>query len=176
MNPFVQQLEDRRLLSATLTDGVLTVEGTKSNDNITLSLSSDGSTITVSQAKARRHGRNAATPTTTTFTASDVKSISVNGGKGNDNIVFKSLGDTDFTTPATILGGDGNDWISAGAGSDIVYGEAGNDRNFGGEGADHIYVGRGSNLIRGEGGRDIISANLLLDDLRGNQGDSILAL
>src|SRR4051812_26289758 len=89
MNPFVQQLEDRKLLSASLASGVLTVEGTKYNDNITVPLSDDGSTITVTEAKSRRRGRTAGTPTTTTFTASDVTSISINGGLGNDNIVTK---------------------------------------------------------------------------------------
>src|SRR5207248_2825336 len=104
MNPFVQQLEDRKLLSATLTAGVLTVEGTKYNDNITVSLSADGSQITVTQARTRRRGRTAGTPTTTTFAASDVSSISINGGAGNDNISLRSLGTTALSTPANILG------------------------------------------------------------------------
>src|SRR3954470_10949334 len=100
MERMIESLEDRRLLSATLTNGVLDVEGTKSNDNITVSLSSDGSTITVSESKARR-GHKSSAATTTTFAAADVTSVVVNAGKGNDNVLLKGS----LATPATINGG-----------------------------------------------------------------------
>jgi len=58
MNEFIQTLEDRRLLTATLASGVLTIEGTRRNDAITVSLSTDGTTINVSEAKSRGRGRS----------------------------------------------------------------------------------------------------------------------
>jgi Ca2+-binding RTX toxin-like protein len=162
MNPFVQQLEDRKLLSAALSGGVLTVEGTKYNDNITVSLSEDGSQITVTQGKARRHGRTAGTPTTTTFAASDVTSISINGGAGNDNISLKSLGTTALATPASILGGDGNDVISSGAGNDTIDAGGGDDR---------IRAGAGNDSVDGGDGNDDISGGDGADTLSGGDGD-----
>jgi Ca2+-binding RTX toxin-like protein len=170
MNPFVQRLEDRKLLSATLSGGVLTVEGTRYNDNITVSLSEDGSTITVSEAKRRRHGRTAATPTTTTFNAPDVTSISINGGLGNDNIVMKSLGDTDFATPATILGGGGDDWISGGAGNDSIDGGDGNDNIRAGAGDDTVTGGAGNDKINGGDGADSLDGGDDDDDIAGGAG------
>jgi Ca2+-binding RTX toxin-like protein len=162
MNEFVQLLEDRKLLSAALSGGVLTVEGTKYNDHITVSLSADGSQITVTQAKTRRRGRTAGTPVTTTFNAADVTSLSINGGAGNDNISLRSQGTTAFSTPANILGGDGNDFISSGAGNDTIDGGAGDDK---------IRAGAGNDSVNGGDGNDDLSGGDGADTINGGDGD-----
>jgi Ca2+-binding RTX toxin-like protein len=123
-----------------------------------------------------------------TYPLSDITLIQIEGGSGNDRITLDSNvlisskiygGDgDDIITGGSgndrILGGAGNDWIEGAAGNDIIYGEAGNDRLFGGDGRDYIVGGTGMNLIRGEGGVDRILADTVLDDLRGNKGDSIV--
>ena len=167
MNPFVQQLEDRKLLTATLDGGVLEVEGTRRNDNITVSLSADGQTITVSEAVRRSRGRTAATPTTAEFAVADVTSISINAGAGNDNVVFRALGDADFAMAAAILGGDGNDWIGAGAGADTVDGGAGDDAVRAGAGADSVTGGDGDDKLEGGAGADTLDGGLGNDVLKG---------
>jgi Ca2+-binding RTX toxin-like protein len=182
MNPFVQELEGRRLLTATLTNGVLDVEGTKRNDAITVSLSADGTTINVSQAKYRAHGKTS-TPVLTTFNASDVTSIVLNAGKGNDRVVFKTLGSTDFTTPATISLGDGNDWLTAGGGADSIDGGAGdddiragagNDTVNAGEGDDRVDGGAGADLINGDDGDDNLTGGTEVDTINGGDDDDTI--
>ena len=56
----------------------------------------------------------------------------------------------------TIIGGQGQDFIFAGAGADRVNGMAGNDVIFGGQGNDILYGGSGSDQINGDDGVDII--------------------
>jgi len=166
MNPFVQELEGRRLLSATLTSGVLDIEGSKANNNITVSLSADGTTLTVTESIARR-GHKASAGTTTTFAAADVSSIVANGGAGNDNIVFKALGSTAFTTPAVIDGGAGNDWIRAAGGADSISGGDGDDKIEAGDGADTVNGGDGDDKINGGAGADLLNGDDGDDDLTG---------
>jgi hypothetical protein len=64
----IHSLEDRRLLSATLTAGVLTIAGTARNDSIVVSLSGDGRTITVSESSGSCFRKSA--PVKSTFDAS----------------------------------------------------------------------------------------------------------
>lgn len=184
MNPFVQTLEDRRLLSASLAGGVLTVTGTTGNDNIVVSLSSDGETITVSESKARRFKRGSATPTTTTFDAADVTSLVVNANAGNDNVALKGASrSAPFALPATIDGGDGNDCISTGSGADSINGGAGDDKVFaaagndsvnGGDGDDDLSGGDGDDLLNGDAGDDKLVGGAGTDNLNGGADDDLL--
>jgi Ca2+-binding RTX toxin-like protein len=179
MNPFVQQLENRQFLSATLADGVLDVVGTKANNNVTVSLSDDGATITVSESIARKRGRTSAA-TTTEFAAADVTSIVIDAGAGNDKVVFRALGDADFATPATVMGGNGNDWLSTGGGADSIDGGLGDDRinagdgadsANGGDGDDRIDGGAGADLLNGDDGDDYLVGGDDADTMNGGDGD-----
>ena len=79
---------------------------------------------------------------------------SVDGGIGSD-LLFGGVGD-DFVkgggstgNPDTVYGGDGNDTVLGGdgAGTDSLFGDAGNDSLDGGRGADTIFAGQGSDTI-----------------------------
>jgi Ca2+-binding RTX toxin-like protein len=127
-----------------------------------VSLSADGETITVFKSK-RRGRRGAEAVTTTEFDASAVTSVSVNAGRGNDDVVLRALGDVDFVIPATILGGDGDDWIAAGAGVDSV---------DGGLGDDQVSAGAGNDVVNGGDDDDdvLYAADDVLDGGAGSAG------
>ncbi|HEY7089606.1 MAG TPA: hypothetical protein VH518_16025 [Tepidisphaeraceae bacterium] len=161
-----------------LTGGILRIRGTDSADSIVLSTSPGNPWM----LKVIFNGQ------LTPFKLADVSQISIDARGGSDLIdlsrisinskVYAGAGNDTTHGSATadrIYGGDGDDWISAGAGNDIVYGENGNDRIFGEEGKDYIVTGAGSDVVRGGGRIDTIFGDKLIDDLKGNVGDQILA-
>jgi Ca2+-binding RTX toxin-like protein len=161
----VEILEDRRLLSATLANGVLTVNGTNRNDFIRV-LPKDGNLI-VQVNKTHQ-----------TFKQADVKSLKVNGLSGNDNISFGST-----TIGATVDGGDGNDvllgtanadTIAGGKGNDYIFAGGGNDSVSGGDGNDVIIGGKGNDTIRGGAGNDVLIGAEGDDQLFGDAGNDPL--
>jgi hypothetical protein len=83
----IQSLEARRLL-AVLTAGNLLINGTSGDDEISIELGVD-----INQINVTVNG------TTQVFTASDVQSIEIHGGAGND---ADSI-DNNITIPAKIL-------------------------------------------------------------------------
>ena len=147
MSKMIEALEGRQLLSATLTDGVLTVTGTDGNDAIGISLSKDGATITVSEAVVVEGEKP--TPTKTTFDAASVTSIVVDAGAGDDRVgaCRGRRGSSALTVPMTINGGDGNDRLEGAGGDDVVNGDAGDDHIGGGAGADSLNGGDGDDVI-----------------------------
>jgi Ca2+-binding RTX toxin-like protein len=72
--------------------------------------------------------------------------------------------------PGSIVGTDGNDQLSGGAGSDTIYGMGGNDFLAGNDGADSIVGGTGNDTIYGDAGNDSIEGNGGNDLLSGGSG------
>lgn len=60
------------------------------------------------------------------FTSSQVKSIAVDAGGGNDHVQVGA----NVRSAATLLGGDGDDWLFGGAGNDTLLGGRGRNRRF----------------------------------------------
>lgn len=145
MRDWIHRLEDRRLLSAALADGVLTVIGTTKNDTIVVSLSKDGETITVSESSGSRFRRSA--PAKSSFSASEVTSVVIDAGAGNDKVSLRGARGTPFSIAASISGGDGDDDLIGGSGDDSISGGAGDDKLVGGEGVDTLNGGDGDDLI-----------------------------
>lgn len=84
-----------------------------------------------------------------------VDQIIAYGQDGNDSIkLYNSVG----TTPATLFGGDGNDWIRGGKGDDAIVGGTGNDFIAGADGRDLLVGGEGSDLVIGHKEDDILVA------------------
>ncbi|MDA1272780.1 MAG: hypothetical protein O2960_01835, partial [Verrucomicrobia bacterium] len=73
------------------------------------------------------------------------------GGPADDVIDASNL-----TQPLVIIGGQGNDNITAGQGPDVIYGGPGNDTINGNAGADIVIGGAGTDTLRGGTGNDII--------------------
>src|SRR6188768_3436824 len=97
----IESLEDRRLLSASLLNGVVTVTGTASNDTISISKTDVGLVTKV-------NGQ------TKLFKLAAVARAIVNALGGNDSISVAS----NVYKAVTINGGDGNDAMTGGAGTD----------------------------------------------------------
>ncbi len=172
---------------ATLTSGKLSILGTSGNDTISITLSSGTYTVT----------RGGSDPQTAlTFTASNVTSIEVdcgdgddtftagagvgpvyvNGGLGNDTITGGDFNDT-LTGAAgrdLIHGGGGDDRINGGTGNDVLYGDDGNDRIYGDDGGDAIYGGLGVDHLWGGDGNDWLDGGSSNDKLYGEAGNDTL--
>ncbi len=123
------------VLTARLDQGILTVEGTESTDNIL---------VTQANGIISAAGR--------TFYANSVSHIVVTALGGNDRITI----DTSVTKNSTSYGGFGNDTIYGGNyadtiyggfGSDLIFGRGGNDVIFGGGGSDALNGGTGTNQV-----------------------------
>jgi Ca2+-binding RTX toxin-like protein len=118
-------LESRRLLTSVLDGaGMLNVDGTGGNDDISIAVS--GGTLTVSLNGT----------TDGTFAAGDVSSIEVSGGNGDDSISLAGV-----AIDATLSGGDGNDTLVGGDGTDLLAGNDGNDTFFSNNGKADILDG-----------------------------------
>lgn len=90
------------------------------------------------------------------------------GGNGNDWL--SGLGGDD-----TISGGNGNDTLFGGAGVDTLTGGNGNDTLDGGEGDDSLDGGNGDDTLSGGAGNDSLSGGNGNDTLGGGAGNDSLA-
>jgi Ca2+-binding RTX toxin-like protein len=88
------------------------------------------------------------------FDISQVRTLCLNGGPGDDSISI----DPAISIRAHIVGGAGNDAITAGAGDDRISGGPGNDSLDGGAGRD---------VIRGDAGTDMVRNPEAIDRVQG---------
>lgn len=169
-------LESRRMLSHTLIDGRLTVTGTSQGDTITFIPATGGFQLLDNGA-------------VTDFATGAVSGIEVDALSGNDVVTMESI-----PVPATLIGGDGHDYLGGskgrdslrggngndtllGAGSrDTINGDAGDDRLDGGDDADTLTDLLGNNSFLGCKGNDTLTAGDGNDMLAGLWGhDKLLA-
>jgi Ca2+-binding RTX toxin-like protein len=159
----LEALELRRLLSFTVADGVLTVTGTSSNDNIIVTR--DGTNLTI-----RHNGVNSTTP------AADVQKVVINGLAGNDQLAIAIGPEHGVAVPATLNGGDGNDRLLGGDKDDQLNGGAGKDFLQGGNGKDVLNGGDGDDVLVGGRGPDVFNGNVGIDTADYNQAQSKLVI
>lgn len=164
-----------------LVDGELIVTGTADADVIVIR----GHRKTVSVFTYNRATRDR---TFDIFQQSDVITISVDSGAGNDYVELRSriyqqstinLGDGNDRAYGgrnrdVINGGDGHDVIYGRNGHDVVDGGGGNDYIRGGNHNDLLRGGEGTNRIYGERGNDIVVGGSGVDYLYGQSGRDIL--
>ena len=175
-----QLLEDRALLSATLEDGVLSIQGTAEDDVIRVGVSGeeDVANLVVRVNEDRWE-----------FPVADVAEIDVNADAGNDSVRFGKR----VPLGASVDAGDGNDKVIGtrhgdtlvgGAGRDKLVGAAGNDSMDGGEDGDRMNGGTGTDTMNGGGGRDHMvghfGADVMFggednDFMDGGRGDDVMA-
>jgi Ca2+-binding RTX toxin-like protein len=178
-----ESLESRQLMAAhlpsigaSLDAGVLTVSGTRADDNITVSLNTgkNGKTFLAINAP----GRNV---TQTLFRARDVDEIHLLGGAGKDTLSLggsmvemdsaaasKLIVVAQVPVPAVIDGGDGDDRLTGGVGNDTITGGLGNDDIDGGDGANDLSGGDGNDTLRGGTSADRIDGGDGDDSMDGN--------
>ena len=155
---------------ALLSAGTLFVNGTAGNDTIGISRSGDIYTVT-------RTGSSPQTPMT--FSVSDVSSIQVDLGDGDDAFsvgkgvpavyVNGGLGND------TISGGEGNDTLTGAAGNDSIAGNGGDDRLNGGTRNDTLSGGDGDDRLYGDDGNDKLYGGNGVDRLFGEAGNDYLS-
>jgi len=172
----LERLEGRALLAtnitATLSGGILTVEGTDTADLIDINYHSNSSGRFVEVLGRAIAPDGTSQPLTKTYGLAEIQRIVVRAGKGADQVM---LGDLPWSgEPTSLWGGDGNDTIygsdstdtiSALKDRDMIWGDAGNDLLVGEAGADTVYGGIGNDSLYGEQG---------YDRLIGNDGDDRL--
>ena len=156
--PAVEGLEDRRLMSVTLSAGVLTVTGTAAADRV--EFERDGDRIRVRENGSERR-----------FSYAAVTKIVVNSLAGSDEIRIKDGG---ISKPTELNAGDGNDRVEGSAGADVINGGAGHDRLEGRGGNDTINGGLGNDEIRGGSGNDILRGDAGNDRIEGDSGNDQL--
>ncbi|MGB7156976.1 MAG: calcium-binding protein [Tepidisphaeraceae bacterium] len=190
MSAWVHSLESRRLLSATIVDGVLTITGTGGDDEIFVygretmfhyAPGFSGPTLEFS-ARVERNGVELGT-----FKIDDFNAIRIDAGGGNDRVrvyvdadrlpdddgLFLPMG-IRKRAPIHIEGGGGNDTLGGtggddtlvgGAGKDLLVGGAGNDLLSGGTGNDKVDGGEGDDSLFGGAGNDGLNGGATGADL-----------
>lgn len=176
-----EPLESRRLLSAALVNGVVVVVGTPLSDDIRIYRQPGPNDAP--QYAVEIGPINGEQPTRLwTFPASQVRSIWVRAGSGDDVVDLAvatfalpaMVGYGPATVPAHIDGGLGGDKIYGGGSRDSILGGFGNDRIEGRGGEDLLLGGYGNDLIHGGDGNDLVFGGPGDDRLSGDQGDDRL--
>ncbi|MHC4717879.1 MAG: calcium-binding protein, partial [Planctomycetota bacterium] len=103
-------------------------------------------------------------------TYSGVTSIVAHGGEGDDRITIVD----GVVVPVTLYGDVGNDELTAGSGSAMLFGGEGNDRLIGGSANDVLYGDAGNDRLEGQGGSDLLAGGDGPDFLYGGSGDDTL--
>src|SRR5437762_2713168 len=97
-----EALEQRLLLSISLSGGLLKITGTQGNDSITIR--QEGATLFVDDTFKIR-----------SYAVSDVTQLSIDMRGGDDFLRLRKRNNTrNMTAPATLIGGDGNDTLRGG--------------------------------------------------------------
>ncbi|MDB5319118.1 MAG: hlyA 3 [Phycisphaerales bacterium] len=128
----LEQLESRRLMSATLIDGVLTLKGTQSDDSIYVYRS-----YASNYDYSWKLYVDFSIQNVMILDVSQVREIHVDAGDGNDRVEI-GLDWAPLDIPATINGGAGNDSIYGSNANDVIFGGSGADRIGGTEESSHF--------------------------------------
>ena len=99
-------------------------------------------------------------------TYDNVTGLFINAGMGNDMITL----DKNFSLPATLIGGAGNDIITGAKGAESISGGAGNDKLLGNDGNDTINGDAGLDTIQGAFGDDLLNGGDEADSIDGAVG------
>jgi Ca2+-binding RTX toxin-like protein len=177
---YSESLESRRLMSgASLSHGVLTIQGADQGSAITISLN----------PRNHRQLAVAVDGVTQSFSKRLLRSIAIDGGTGANNIEISDQ----VLVPASVVGGAGSDTIiggggpellqagsgdailQAGTGQQTLEGGAGNDTLYGGAAHDLLEGGSGANLlIAGSGNDQLYAGDAGNNTLYGGSGNDTL--
>jgi Ca2+-binding RTX toxin-like protein len=159
----IEALEPRRLLTAALTNGILTITGTSKAD--LLIVTEDSANVFVSLNGA----------TSTPFDASQIKSLSIDLAGGNDRTFMQDKGKLPLRIPALIMGSKGNDTLRGGLKNDTLLGGSGDDVLDGGAGADLMVGGDGFDTADYSSRVNSVTVNFdnLANDGETNEDDNV---
>jgi Ca2+-binding RTX toxin-like protein len=137
----IEGLEARRLLSSSLSGGVLTITGMDAANKIDV-------TVAGSNIKVDEHAGSVKT-----FAASKVHQIKADLKGGNDQITVSES----ITVPTTLNGGSGDDMLLGGGGADNLIGGSGKDALLGRKGNDNLDGGTSNDFLSGGIGTDTVT-------------------
>jgi Ca2+-binding RTX toxin-like protein len=126
--------------TATVDNGVLTIEGTADADTISVTLNAKGT-----NAKVDLNGASLGK-----FALTELTGIAISGGAGADMLSVDSA----ITLPATINGGGGDDSITGGGGDNVLVGGGGSDTLVGGGGTNLLIADKLLTYMNGGTGTD----------------------
>jgi hypothetical protein len=146
-----------------LKDGLLTIEGKKSSDELVLRLRAGDAGVLELDVGGDGSADFA-------FVRADVVRIELDGGDGDDRIRIDESNGAFGDIPMTIAGGAGGDSLAGGSaaelllggdGNDSIDGNRGNDASFMGAGDDTFVwdPGDGSDVVEGQDGSDTMLFN-----------------
>jgi hypothetical protein len=160
--PPPEPLEPRRLLSATVVNHVLIVEGTRRPDRIVIYR--DGRTgVRVAINKLPQ----------VSVTIKTFSSLRVVCGLGDDSVTIGDYLRT-IDIPTVVDAGGGNDYVTTSVAKDTLWGGDGNDTLESGPGDDELHGGAGLDLLRGFDGNDTLYGDTGADELRGGGNDDLM--
>jgi len=160
----IESLENRKLMAANITAslsaGVLRVEGTPRND--TIIMRQVGNVVSIDGVRINGSGT--------------INKIEILGLGGNDVLRADGNGvlNQSVRVATTILGGDGNDFIVGGTAADQLVGGHGNDTLYGMLGNDKMWGDSGNDLLFGGAGNDELQGGAGNDELLGETGNDYL--
>src|SRR5258706_7968497 len=158
--PVLEVLENRTLLSVSVANGFPSITGTNDGDKINVRAIADNM-IRVSVNKE-----------VSLFNKADITSIFVDARGGDDDVQVERAGPGGaITSPATLLGGAGNDSLSGAAGNDRLDGGDGDDLLLGNQGNDTLLGGNGNDRLLGDVGDDVLRGGLGDDSLVTGEGN-----
>ncbi|WP_053227648.1 calcium-binding protein [Solirubrobacter soli] len=147
-------------VTATFSNGTLSVTGDALDNNIQLSRNAAGQILVNGGAVAVIGG----TPTVANTTL-----MQVFGLDGNDTL---SLSEVNGALPkANLFGGAGNDVLTGGSGNDQLFGQAGNDTLLGKGGNDFLFGGNDNDTLTGGDADDQVFGQSGNDRMIWNPGD-----
>lgn len=188
----IELLENRRFLSVSVVNGVLTIDDSTQSvpERIVVSLDSNTNNYKVNDNGAVSEFSQGGVdyvdvlgsqgPNYINIKATfpnDTGDNAITGGPGSDTIIGSPGGNT------VIFGGNGADSLTAqgqnnivngGNGADTIVGGSGGDTLFGDNGPDSIMTGSGANVAVGGAGPDTIIAGTGNDSLYGKSGNDLI--
>ncbi len=172
--PRLEPLEDRSLpatgITAALSGGVLSIQGTSGND--TIIVRQINNQLSIDNVRIQ-YG----TTSYASLPTSNVQKIEVRGLDGNDRIYLNSGNNPSqqaITKPTEAWTGNGADIIWGADGPCTLHGGAGPDTLYAGAGADVLYAGTGNASLVGGAGHDTLIGGPGNDTLIGNSGSDVL--
>ncbi len=186
----IQNLEDRKLMAADLSGGLLTVTGDAGDDHIEVAQETRFTFVNVATAATTASRFNFGKPIAPAtsvpvfrdevvvrffddegnveseerFDSDSVSELRLRGLGGDDTLVNRT------SIPSRIYGHSGNDTLIGGSANDRLYGSTGNDELFGMAGDDYLSGSSHNDLLSGGDGDDSLWGGSGTDGLLGGTG------
>ena len=147
-------------VTATFSNGTLSVFGDSLNNNITVSRDAAGKLLVNGGAITVAGG---------TPTVANTSLIQVFGQAGNDTVTISEVNGA--LPKANLFGGAGNDVLTGGSGNDQLFGQGGNDTLLGKGGFDFLFGGDENDTLTGGDADDQVFGQSGNDRMIWNPGD-----